>query len=98
VIASVETAWLFTRGALSVRIVRAVTPGGRIHLMVAGPDDAADTREFDDVVACVNYQSDLERRLVAQGYTLERFTSERRTGGDDRRARSRTDRRRGARH
>lgn len=93
-IASVETAWLFTRGPLSVRIVRAVSADGAIRLVVEGPGDAADTRAFEDVVTCVNFQSDLERRLVAQGYTLERFTSERRAGPGERRQRSRTERRR----
>jgi hypothetical protein len=94
VIASVETAWLFTRGPESVRIVRAVTPGGELRLIVNGPGDSTEVHVFDDVVACVTYQSELERRLVAQGYSLERFTSERRSGRPDRRQRSRTDRRR----
>lgn len=93
-IASVETAWLFTRGAQSVRIVRAVTPDGEMRLIVSGPADTAETHVFDDVVACVTYQSELERRLVAQGYALERFTSERRSGRADRRTRTRTERRR----
>jgi hypothetical protein len=93
VIASVQTAWLFTRGPESVRIVRAVAPGGELRLIVDGPGGSAETHVFDDVVACVNYQSEIERRLVAQGYSLERFTSERRSGEPDRRQRSRTDRR-----
>ncbi len=93
-IASVHTAWLFTRGPESVRIVRAVAPGGQMRLIVHGPGDTSETHVFDDVVACVNYQSELERRLVAQGYALERFTSERRSGKTDRRTRTRTERRR----
>jgi hypothetical protein len=78
VLVSVETAWLFTRGSESIRIVRAASRSGTVHLIVQGPGGAADTREFTDVLSCMNYQSDLERRLVAEGYTLERFRSERR--------------------
>jgi hypothetical protein len=94
VIASVHTAWLFTRGPESVRSVRAVTPGGEMRLIVDGPGDTSETHVFDDVVACVTHQSELERRLVAQGYALERFTSERRSGQTDRRKQTRTERRR----
>ena len=93
-IASVETAWLFTRGAESVRIIRAVSPDGELRLIVNGPGDASEVHVFDDVLACVSHQSDLERRLVAQGYSLERFTTERRSGAADRRGRTRSERRR----
>jgi len=80
VLATVETAWLFTRGLDSVRIVRAAKRAGVMQLLVQGPGDATDSIEFTDVLGCINYQSDLERRLVADGYTLERFNSDRRSG------------------
>lgn len=89
-IVAVETAWLFTRGSESVRIVRAAARSGVMHLRVQGPGEITDAREFTDVLACMNYQADLERRLVSQGFTLERFTSDRRAGG----ARHRTSQRR----
>ncbi len=73
-----EAAWLFTRGSQSVRIVRAAGPAGLTHLHVKGPDDAVDTREFMDVVACMNFEADLERRLIEEGFVLEHFTSDRR--------------------
>jgi hypothetical protein len=76
----VETAWLFTRGTESVRIVRAAARDGMIHLLVQGPGTDADTRVFNDVLACMNYQADFERRLVTEGFSLEKFTSDRRTG------------------
>jgi hypothetical protein len=79
VLCSVETAWLFTRGLNSVRIVRAAARSGVVRLIVQGPGDSTDSREFTDVVACMNYQADLERRLVSQGFALERFTSDRRS-------------------
>jgi hypothetical protein len=82
VLCAVETAWLFTRGPHSVRIVRAAARSGVVvRLMVQGPGEATDSREFTDVVACMNYQADLERRLVSQGFALERFTSDRRASG-----------------
>jgi hypothetical protein len=61
-----------------VRIVRAAAGEGMMHLLVQGPGPGTDRREFSDVLACVNYQADLERRLVSEGYSLERFTSDRR--------------------
>jgi hypothetical protein len=87
VLASVETAWLFTRGTQSVRIVRAAG-SGVVHLLVQGPGEATDSREFADVLACMTYQADLERQLVSEGYALERFTSDRRSA-DGRPARER---------
>lgn len=77
-VVSVETAWLFTRAGESIRIIRATGRDGVIHLLVQGPGAAADAREFTDVLTCMNYQADLERRLVADGFSLERFTSDRR--------------------
>lgn len=91
-IGTVETAWLFTRGLESVRIVRAATRGGMFHLLIQGPGEATDSREFTDVVACMSYQADLERRLVSEGYSLERF-SDRRTSKESRK-RLASDRRR----
>jgi hypothetical protein len=79
-VVSVETAWLFTRASESVRIIRAVARDGIVHLLVQGPGPASDARQFGDVLACMNYQADLERRLVAAGFSLERFTSDRRMG------------------
>jgi hypothetical protein len=79
VVGTVQTAWLFTRDAESVRIVRAADPAGIMYLLVQGPANAVEHREFADVLDCMNYQADLERRLVSEGFTLERFTSDRRT-------------------
>lgn len=61
-----------------MRIVRAAG-AGVVHLLVQGPGDTTDSRQFSDVLACMTYQADLERRLVADGYALERFTSDRRS-------------------
>jgi len=78
VLATVQTAWLFTRGLESVRIIRAASRAGVTHLLVQGPGETCERHEFADIVACMNFQADLERRLVSAGYTLEHFTSDRR--------------------
>jgi hypothetical protein len=79
VLAAVETAWLFTRARESVRIVRAAALTGEVHLHIHGPGEARQSHTFHDVMECMQYQADYERRLVAQGFNLERFTSERRS-------------------
>ena len=84
---TVETAWLFTRGPESVRIVRAAKRNGPVHLHVRGPGTAAQSHSFDDVMECMQFQAELERRLVAQGFALEVFTSDRRSSDRSRPAR-----------
>ena len=88
-----ETTWLFTRGAESVRIVRTAS-GDRVRLEVHGPGGAASSQVFDDAAACVQHHSDLERRLLAQGFALEQFTADRRTTDDPARIPHARDRRR----
>ena len=91
---AVREAWLFTRGATSVRIVRASTRA-RMFLHVYGPDTDTGMHEFDDILGCMRYQAELERRLVGEGFSLERFLGERRSGPDRRVAGRGSDRRRG---
>jgi hypothetical protein len=79
VLAAVETAWLFTKGPQSIRIVRAATLSGDVHLHIDGPGPARESHTFHDVMECMQYQADYERRIVSQGFTLERFTSDRRS-------------------
>jgi hypothetical protein len=78
VIAAVEAAWLFVRGLESVRIVRTATRAGAVHLHVQGPGPHVESRTYADALECMEQQAELERRLVAQGYALERFTADRR--------------------
>jgi hypothetical protein len=79
----VETIWLFVRGPESVRLIRASTPEGRARLLVYGPGNTQATHEFEDGTSCTTRQSELERELVAGGFTLEQFT-DRRSGADRR--------------
>ena len=92
VLGAVREAWLFTRGGKSVRIVRAGA-NSRMFLHVYGPDHAVDTQTFDDVICCMRYQSEVERKLVSEGFCLDRFAVERRSGSDRRGAARGVDRR-----
>lgn len=78
-LAVVQTAWLFTRGPQSVRIVRAAGTRGSVHLHIHGPGTARESHVFPDVIDCMQFQSEYERRLVESGFALERFTNERRS-------------------
>jgi hypothetical protein len=57
-----------------------------MFLYVFGPDTELDMQEFADVLGCMRYQAELEHRLVGEGFSLERFMSERRSGSDRRTA------------
>ena len=81
---AVREAWLFTRGSQSVRIIRASGTDTRMQLHVHGPDTETNTHIFDDVILCMRYQADFERRLVGEGFSLEQFATERRRGLDRR--------------
>ena len=92
----VETIWLFVRGEESVRVIRASTPEGRARLLIYGPGNTQATHEFQDALTCTQRESELERELVNDGFTLEQFT-DRRSGFDRRSApRGTSDRRRDA--
>ena len=89
-----SASWLFTRGAQSVRLARREQPGGPTELVVHGPGDERQVHGFASVADCMQRQSEIERRLMAEGFTL-RHAPERR-GGADRRRRTRNERRRDA--
>ena len=91
--ALVETIWLFVRGGESVRVIRAATPEGRARLLIYGPGNTQATHEFQDGVTCTERESEIERALVADGFTLEQFT-DRRSGLDRRSTARGGDRRR----
>ena len=74
-------------------IRRYVSADGPI-LEVSG-GDAPETTAFNDLAGLVAYQSALETRLLANGWTLIAFSPERRSGKDRRAAaRGQVDRRR----
>jgi hypothetical protein len=93
-IGPVQSAWLFTRGTQSVRIVHVGRAAGPQCLLVHGP--GAETAVYDshDPIHRIRHQAELERRLVTDGYRLERFAwGERRIGRDRRGATRSSDRR-----
>jgi hypothetical protein len=65
-------------------------------LAVYGPGELFRHQHYDDDAAATLEHSTLEHQLVGDGWSLERMTTERRTGGDHRKA-VRRDRRRGLR-
>lgn len=84
-------AWLFTRGRQSVRIARLEHPDGRIELTIQGPSGEGRSQMFATVPECMRHQAEIERTLMAEGFTL-RDPSDRRRAPDRRRI-TRSDRR-----
>ena len=71
-------AWLFVRGSESVRIVIDGTSVG-----VYGPGSRFSHSRFGEPMDATLHQAAVEQALVLDGWTLERFTTERRTHADD---------------
>jgi len=94
-IGPVRSASLFTRGTQSVRIVHVGRAVGPQRLLVHGPGGETTVYDSDDRINSIRHQAELERRLVTEGYRLERFASGERRSGSDRRVAARlNDRRR----
>lgn len=74
-----DGAWLFVRGAASVRISRRLQPDGRYLLVVHGPGTELSLQECANVIVCVDEQMRFERLLMGEGFSLDVFTSDRRT-------------------
>ena len=81
----VQTGWLFTRGSQSVRMVRVTAPNQPTRLLVNGPGSETVVHVIDEPMDVVRLQSELERRLVLQGYHLATFHPGERRSGRDRR-------------
>jgi hypothetical protein len=85
--------WTFQRGDETITVLREIVDA-KPTLTVA---DKGETRSisFDDVMTLTIYQSDIERQLVEDGWSLASFAPDLRSGGDRRKAaRSDSDRRR----
>jgi hypothetical protein len=72
-----RTAWLFTRGRDSVRLEAHVTANGA-ELRIYGPGTKRSVCEFRDVLALLVHEASLEQHLVAQGFILDEFVTDRR--------------------
>ena len=77
-----ERAWLFVRGTESVRLVQDVS--GIVRLLVFGPGLHRDIHTFGTMVDLASFQLDLEQRMSQDGWTVERFSTERRRTRDRR--------------
>jgi len=71
-------AWLFVRGSESVRIVIDGTSVG-----VYGPGGRFSHSRFGEAMDATLHQAAVEQVLVQDGWSLEHFTSERRTHAED---------------
>jgi hypothetical protein len=70
-------AWLFVRGSESVRIVIDGTSVG-----VYGPGNRFSHSRFGEAMDATLHQAAVEQTLVHDGFTLEHFTTERRSNAD----------------
>jgi hypothetical protein len=78
-----RSVWLYSRGRDNVRIeVREL--GHALQLVVSGPGTRQSAYDFADAAALFEHQASRESHLLAQGYCLERFSTERRKGTDRR--------------
>src|SRR5688572_26512674 len=86
-----DAAWLFTRGATSVRVLRS-EDGDGCRLLLYGPGTEVEVHGFADSTACMKRQADIERRLAAAGFQLALPAADRRSGrGGTNHGRRRTD-------
>jgi hypothetical protein len=72
------SAWLYTRGLQSVRLVREENSKG-CRLFRYGPGTEVATHEFADLTGCMKRQSEIEQSLLAEGYQFEQSLSDRRS-------------------
>lgn len=70
-------AWLFVRGDVSVRM-EVWRQGDAFQLRIFGPGKERHALELTDLGTLMARQSELESALIADGFSLEKFVSERR--------------------
>lgn len=92
-VGSLESRWLYTRGAQSVLLVREEHSNG-CRLVVHGPGTDIAIHAFLNIAGCMKHQAEIEMNLQASGYQLTTTSSDRRRarrtgrGPDHRRAAS----------
>jgi hypothetical protein len=85
-------AWLFVKQRQSVRMVRGQSDAP--ELVVQGPGHKRKAYRFENHQELTTFQSEIERRLARDGWHLEGFECDRRSGFDRRAARAGRERRR----
>ena len=87
-----EPTWTFERGTQHLELRRREADDG-IFLIIAG-DGTSRSYRFDEMMALVNFQCDMEALLLKTGWTFVEFSPERRTGTERRTWPRMTERRR----
>ena len=87
-----EPTWVFERGTQHLELRRRETEEG-IFLIIVG-DGAPRSYRFDEMMALVNFQCDMESLLLKTGWSFIQFSPERRTGKERRTWPRMTERRR----
>lgn len=72
-------AWLYVRGTESVRVVLEAA-----SLLVYGPGPRFSCSRFPDATGAMLHHAQLQRELLADGFTQESTVTDRRSGGDRR--------------
>src|SRR5262245_14917025 len=75
-------AWTFQRSGDRLTIERRETDAGH-ELVISGPGQPR-THGFRDLASLVEFQQDMEHFLLKTGWSFERFSPDRRAGGDRR--------------
>src|SRR5207248_334785 len=82
IVPSMGLTWTFERGEERLILKREVDQG-RHHLVIMHAD-GCHALPFNDFEALVTFQADMERVLLATGWTLANFSPDRRRYGDRR--------------
>lgn len=77
-----EPTWIFERGTQHLELRRREAEDG-IFLTIVG-DGAPRSYRFDEMMALVNFQCDMEALLLKTGWSFIAFSPERRTGRERR--------------
>jgi hypothetical protein len=91
---SQRTTWLYTNGRDTIRLSIVEHAAGLFRLVIAGPGHRRKATEFSDTLSIVHQQGTIEASLLAQGYCLEDFATDRRRRSDRRAFTRRTERER----
>jgi len=70
-----STVWVFSRGAESVQVARLAASDGSWLLLITGPSRQHRVEECADLLESVHQQAELERRLIEDGFRLQRFAT-----------------------
>lgn len=77
-----EPTWVFKRGNQHLELSRRETDGGILLVMFG--DGAPRSYRFNEMMALVNFQCDMEALLLKTGWSFVSFSPERRTGKERR--------------